>query len=143
MAGPSYIGRAAVIGVTASIGAVMSPANCIGSLMIQEFTIKPDAVTAQFKVGSATVGMGFADKSYVATVKGIYTGTGLTDAAAQAARMPDKGDIISIVDATDAQAVGNWFIEDADKTTNVSEPKMLSFTIRRYKDNDITAAVSA
>jgi hypothetical protein len=139
----NFIGRAAVIGVTASMGPTMSPANCIGSLMIQEFSLKPDAVSVGFKVGSDTVGMGFADKSLVATVKGIFTGTGLIDAATQSARMPHKGDVVSVIDSTDAQAVGNWFIEDAEKITNVNEPKMLSFTIRRYIANDVTASVSA
>lgn len=139
----NFIGRAAVFGVSAQLDSTMSPANCIGSLMIQEFSLKPDAVSVPFKVGSDTVGMGFADKSLVATVKGIYTGTGLTDAATQASRMPYKGDVISVKDSTDPQAVGNWFIEDAEKSTNVNEPKMLSFTIRRYIANDVTASVAA
>jgi hypothetical protein len=141
--GASFIGRAAVFGVTASLGATMSPANCIGSLMIQSFSIKPDAVVHRFKAGSSTVGQGTADPSLIINFKGIYTGTGLTDAATQASRMPKKGDIISIADATDSQVVGNYVIDDAEKTTDVNEPKMLSITAVRFLDNDITAAVAA
>jgi hypothetical protein len=141
--GASFIGRAAVFGVTASLGATMSPANCIGSLMIQSFSIKSDAVVARYKVGSSTVGQSTADKSYVVNIKGIFTGTGLTDAVTQASRMPQKGDVISIADSTDPQVVGNYVIDDSEKTTDVNEPKMLTITAVRFLDNDITAAVAA
>jgi hypothetical protein len=141
MAGPAYIGRAAVFGVTADVSAVT--VNCIGSLMIQSFSVKPDSVSADFKVGSDTVGRVNADHSLVITFKGIYTGTGLTAAQTQASRMPRKGDVIAVADATDGQIVGNYVIEEAEKSTDVNEPKMLSCTARRFLANDITAAVAA
>lgn len=138
----SYIGKAAVFGQTASV-TVKAPANCIGTLIIEEFSFKPQATTVDILEGSETKGRIIANKNNLITFRGIFTGTGIADAATQATRTPEIGDTITIVDSTDTEVAGDYAVTDAEKTASVSDAKRISVTCQKFLGTDITAAVSA
>lgn len=137
-----YIGKAAVFGVTTTI-ASSSPANCVGTMLIQSVSRKREAVQIDLNEGAATKGRVIANKKNVLTISGLYTGTTKADALTQSGRLPEVGDIVLITNSSRTSSWGGKYtvVESSDEE-KVQDVMSISLTIEQFVDADICATVS-